>query len=402
MERKQQNVPTSVTNLTAQTTKSLYFSRTTKSPNYSTICDTGMMSSELLRCIDIIRNKKAENANNKRFITLSFTSNVISSGLRQCIVDMMPWIKCIVTTTGAIEEDIIKTSWDFQIFDYYNPWSKMENPQKIRNTKHNKQEEINNKDPGSIEDASFCSIEGNILRDNGYNRIGNILVHNSCYISFEQYLLDKMFQIESEYPTTAEFCDFITPVKSLLADIGKKKEDFDEDSDTDTSITIEEKIEKNNNPGTAKQTSSESKNTFTSGNDNKRRNISHDDLLEEDILDNSFLQCAKSQNVPVFISAIGDGSLGDVFTFSKPMRFRGIDGLRDIKEFIEISKDTFGISLGTGVITSKMRFLKKYIMITSNYDDDGASYHNETDQPKIICDLSLVLPIIVKEVFLTH
>lgn len=400
MEQKQQNVPKSVTNFTAQTTKDLYFSRTAKSPNYSRICDTGMMSSELLRCINILKKKIKENGKKKKFITLSFTSNVISSGLRQCIVDMMPWIKCIVTTTGAIEEDIIKTSWEFQISDYYNAWRRIEQNQTNKQNDDVQSGQIMKDDLINMKDASYSSIGGNILRDNGYNRIGNILVHNSCYISFEQYLLKQMSQIELEYPTTAEFCRFITPQGSLLEDLQMQKGNFDDD-ETDAGITVEEKIE-------SLRTSSKIQNTISQSDQLEKNNIKTTDSTENDTLGNnvietgSFLQCAKSQNVPVFISAIGDGSIGDVFTFSKPMKFKGIDGLRDFKEFINESKNTLGLSLGTGVILSKMRFLDQYILITSNDKDDGASYYNQIDNPRIISDLSIVLPIIVKEIFLSQ
>lgn len=85
-------------------------------------------------------------------IVMAFTSNMISCGLNKIIRYMVPCFKAILTTTGAIEEDIIKIKHDFYIIDTLG-------------FEHGKNK-----------------YEGEFLRKYGYNRIGNLAVHNECYV----------------------------------------------------------------------------------------------------------------------------------------------------------------------------------------------------------------------------
>ncbi len=82
----------------------------------------------------------------------SFTSNIISSGLRevaaQFIRDAKP--KVIITTVGAIEEDIMKSMGDFYVGTFY--------------------------------------ADDKELREEGINRIGNIFVPNERYEQFEGFV----------------------------------------------------------------------------------------------------------------------------------------------------------------------------------------------------------------------
>lgn len=406
--QSQKQTPKSVANFTAQTVGDLKFSRHTHAPDYKKVCDVGMMSSELFRCIEFLKKFKTH-LKEKRFIVLAFTSNAISSGLRQCIIDMMPWIKCIVTTTGAIEEDIIKTSWDFKICDYYNSWGSLqieksegiavEQDLKIENMISEKDKLSDSRDNffRKINLKQNLILQGSILRNNGYNRIGNILVHNSCYVSFEQYLIKKLKEIEKEYITTAELCRVITPQKSLLEDIEKDREEFiemcqSEEQENQDSLTKEEKNSK-------------------ICEHNKQKD--HNPLSEEEKIESktkyqpgtpSFLRSAMQQDVPVFISAIGDGSIGDIFTFSSDnpnnkIKMKGVDGLADFKHFIGYANNSVGLSLGDGVITSKMRYVSNCITITTNDKSDGGQYYNDK-RCKIIGDMSILLPLIMKEVFI--
>jgi deoxyhypusine synthase len=92
-------------------------------------------------------------------IWLSFTSNLISSGLREtiCFLAKHSMVQVMITTAGGIEEDIIKCLAPTHVGDF--------------------------------------AIEGLGLRRRGINRTGNLLVPNDNYCLFEDWfapLLDKM------------------------------------------------------------------------------------------------------------------------------------------------------------------------------------------------------------------
>lgn len=378
---KQAEAPTSVTNFTAQIEKELEFKRYAQEPNYKSICDIGMMSSELFQAIKILKNlkNKSEKESKTKFITLAFTSNTISSGLRKCIIDIMPWVKCITTTTGAIEEDIIKTSWGFPICNYYNDWDFFSSNQQNLN------------------------LQGHKLRKNGFNRIGNILVHNSCYISYEQFMIQKFKEIDEEYITTSQLTAHLTPKETLLIDIKKTREEFLTACD---SSEEEESLKEENSKLRQKEIDFINKEIQKEEHSIETESDKKVENSDKEEGSSSFLQAAKENEVPVFISAIGDGSLGDIFTFCSDdpqnrLKFKGINGVQDFKEFYQRIEGTIGLSLGDGVITSKMRFLSKYITITSNDRIDAANYHsNNENNYRIIGDMSVILPILLKEVFL--
>lgn len=94
-------------------------------------------------------------------IFLGYTSNMVSAGIRENIRYLVEhkMIDCIVTTAGGIEEDFIKCLAPTYI--------------------------------GSFE------LDGKTLRDQGINRIGNLLVPNDNYCKFENWvipLLDEMLE----------------------------------------------------------------------------------------------------------------------------------------------------------------------------------------------------------------
>jgi deoxyhypusine synthase len=98
-------------------------------------------------------------------IFLGFTSNLISSGLREVIVFLVKhrFVSAIVTTAGGIEEDIIKCL-------------------------------------GTTHVGAF-SLDGATLRKQGLNRIGNLLVPNDNYCKFEDWvmpILEKMRQEQGD------------------------------------------------------------------------------------------------------------------------------------------------------------------------------------------------------------
>lgn len=94
-------------------------------------------------------------------IFLGYTSNMISCGMREIIryLCQHKMVDCIVTTTGGIEEDIMKCLADSYIGDFH--------------------------------------LKGSVLRDAGINRIGNMLVPNNNYCLLEDFLMpviEKMYQ----------------------------------------------------------------------------------------------------------------------------------------------------------------------------------------------------------------
>jgi deoxyhypusine synthase len=103
--------------------------------------------------------------NEKATIFLGYTSNMVSSGLRDVFRYLLEHKKVdvVVTTAGGIEEDIIKCLGNFVLGDF--------------------------------------RASGQELRKRGINRIGNIYASNSLYVKFEKFLrpiLDKMYKEQKE------------------------------------------------------------------------------------------------------------------------------------------------------------------------------------------------------------
>ncbi|KAG8997809.1 Deoxyhypusine synthase [Tulasnella sp. 427] len=98
-------------------------------------------------------------ANTRCTIMLGYTSNLISSGLREVILHLVKHkhVSAIVTTAGGIEEDFIKCLRKTYLGDF--------------------------------------TLDGADLRKKGMNRIGNLVVPNDNYCAFEDWvtpILDKM------------------------------------------------------------------------------------------------------------------------------------------------------------------------------------------------------------------
>lgn len=94
-------------------------------------------------------------------IFLGYTSNLVSSGLREIIRYLVQnkMVDALVTTAGGIEEDFIKCLGHTYLGDF--------------------------------------ALNGSTLRKNGLNRIGNLLVPNDNYCKFEDWvvpILDEMLE----------------------------------------------------------------------------------------------------------------------------------------------------------------------------------------------------------------
>ncbi len=105
----------------------------------------------------------------KTTIFLGYTSNLISSGLRETLRYLVQHqhVSAIVTTAGGVEEDLIKCLAPTYLGSFTTP--------------------------------------GRSLREKGMNRIGNLVIPNSNYCAFEDWvvpILDQMLiEQESSKPT---------------------------------------------------------------------------------------------------------------------------------------------------------------------------------------------------------
>ena len=142
---------------------------------------TGFQASHLSRAIEIVNKMISEEA----FIFLGYTSNMVSSGLRDIFRYLVEnkKVNAIVTTTGAIEEDIIKCLGDFILGDF--------------------------------------RASGKELREKGINRIGNIFVPNSHYVKFENFFQKILDEIYEEQKTLDKI---ITP-SEIIWKLGERIND---------------------------------------------------------------------------------------------------------------------------------------------------------------------------------
>ena len=118
----------------------------------------GFQASNLYKAIEIIKKMRQEKAT----IYLSYASGVISSGLRDIIRYLVEnkLVDILITTTGGIEEDIIKCLKPFILGDF--------------------------------------NADGKKLREAGINRIGNIFVPNDRYVLFEDWINPVLKEILDE------------------------------------------------------------------------------------------------------------------------------------------------------------------------------------------------------------
>ena len=106
----------------------------------------GFQSTKIAEAIDLIKKMREE----KVTVFLSFTSNMVASGLRGIFKEMCrkKLVDVIITAGGSIDHDLIKTYLPYRIGDF--------------------------------------SMDDKKLHEKGTNRIGNILVENKCYEELEK------------------------------------------------------------------------------------------------------------------------------------------------------------------------------------------------------------------------
>lgn len=119
---------------------------------------TGFQATHLSKGIEIINKMTKE----KAFIFLGYTSNMVSSGLRDIFRYLVEnkKVNVVVTTGGGIEEDFIKCLGPFILGDF--------------------------------------RASGKELRDKGINRIGNIYAPNIRYVEFEKFIQPILEEIYAE------------------------------------------------------------------------------------------------------------------------------------------------------------------------------------------------------------
>ncbi|TSD02546.1 MAG: deoxyhypusine synthase, partial [Parcubacteria group bacterium Athens0714_16] len=118
---------------------------------------TGFQASHLSRAIDICKEMQKNNST----IFLGYTSNMVTSGLRDiiCYLVKNKLVSAIVTTGGGVEEDIIKVLKPFHI--------------------------------------GVFNVSGRSLFEKGINRAGNVFIPNDRYLYFEKFInpfLDRLFE----------------------------------------------------------------------------------------------------------------------------------------------------------------------------------------------------------------
>ncbi|WFD39685.1 deoxyhypusine synthase [Malassezia japonica] len=125
-------------------------------------------------------------------IFLGYTSNLISSGLREVIHFLVKhkYVSAIVTTAGGVEEDFIKCL-------------------------------------GSTYLGAF-HLDGATLRKQGLNRIGNLIVPNDNYCKFEDWvmpILDKMRAEQDTAPPESDGERFVWTPSRIIARLGHEIND---------------------------------------------------------------------------------------------------------------------------------------------------------------------------------
>ncbi len=137
----------------------------------------GFQASHLAQGVEIIREMNED----KCTIFLSCTSNMGSSGLRELIAQLVrdKKIHGIITTTGLVEEDVIKTFSEFKLGDF--------------------------------------DVLDEEVKANKINRIGNIFVPDEHYVKFEEWHNEFMQNLHKEKK--------IWPAHEYVERMGKKLKD---------------------------------------------------------------------------------------------------------------------------------------------------------------------------------
>ncbi|ROL53024.1 Deoxyhypusine synthase [Anabarilius grahami] len=257
-------------------------------------------------------------------IFLGYTSNLISSGVRESIryLAQHRMVDVIVTTAGGIEEDFIKCLAPTYLGEF--------------------------------------SLKGKELRQQGINRIGNLLVPNENYCKFEDWLMPILDQMVLEQKTEGTHW---TPSK-LIHRLGKEI----------------------NNP-------------------------------------DSVYYWAYKNDIPVFSPALTDGSLGDMIYFhsykNPGLVLDIVEDIRRLNSKAVFAKSTGMIILGGGLVKhhiSNANLMRNgadfAVFVNTGQEFDGSDSGARPDEAvswgkirmdaspvKVYADASIVFPLLVAETF---
>jgi deoxyhypusine synthase len=127
------------------------FDMTEMLEKYST---TGFQATHLKEAIELVKEMRDEDCK----IFLTFTSNIISSGLREVVAYLAreDFVDVMITSAGSHTEDVIKTNEGFKIGEW--------------------------------------DADEKELRDRGINRLGNIYAESDHYVWLESWLNSEFFE----------------------------------------------------------------------------------------------------------------------------------------------------------------------------------------------------------------
>ncbi|MEW5955399.1 MAG: deoxyhypusine synthase family protein [Candidatus Micrarchaeota archaeon] len=118
----------------------------------------GFQATQLGRACDLLREARGQNAS----VFLSLTSNIVSSGLREVVAQLArrKAVHAVITSTGAVEEDFMKTRAPFFIGDF--------------------------------------DVDDSEVKKQCLNRIGNVFVPDEAYVWLEQQDNEVLKEIYEE------------------------------------------------------------------------------------------------------------------------------------------------------------------------------------------------------------
>jgi deoxyhypusine synthase len=293
---------------------------------------------EATRIINDMRAFRDPETGDGTTIFLGYTSNLISSGLRETLRFLVQHkhVSAIVTTAGGVEEDLIKCLAPTYLGSFSTP--------------------------------------GAGLRAQGLNRIGNLVVPNSNYCAFEDWLvpiLDKMVDEQEESKTKAQ-----------------QSGDPDDELHWTPSRIINRLGKEINN-------------------------------------EESVYYWAWKNDIPVFCPALTDGSLGDMLYFhtfkSSPKRLRVdiVDDVRRINTMAVRARRAGMIILGGGVVKHHIAnacLMRNgaesavYINTAQEFDGSDAGARPDeavswgkikagADSVKVYAEATIAFPLIVASTF---
>ncbi|CBH08835.1 deoxyhypusine synthase, putative [Trypanosoma brucei gambiense DAL972] len=142
----------------------------------------GLEATNLGRARRIVQRALNDNGMDGNKVMLAYTSNLISSGLRDTFACLAREnrIGAVVTTAGGVEEDVIKCLGDTLVGDF--------------------------------------ALNDHALRNNGLNRVGNLLVPNDNYRNFEDFFVPLLRRLH-EQQRDSRWTTKTTP-SQIIAEIG--------------------------------------------------------------------------------------------------------------------------------------------------------------------------------------